>query len=242
MNLDGFRRASQVVSHTYRHLSASESSLLSLTEQKRLWALDVLSLVKVRRKIIGEPLQDGPALIVGNHISYSDIPLLLSAAPHVSFVAKQELGKWPIFGWGARRLDTIFVERGNSAARRAVKDTLKEALLVHGKSIAVFPAGTTSIDERYPWKFGSFHLAQETKVPLQVFRISYTPLREIAYIDNDFFPAHLARACSRSDGYLATLEFAKPVLITDVEADSRRWQEWSRGSDANSGNIFHGHN
>lgn len=120
------------------------------------------------------------------------------------------------------------MERNNPEARKQVKNTLLNALQQGKKSIAVFPAGTTTLDESHPWKYGVFHLAQATKVPLQVFRIRYTPLRSIAYIDNDFFPTHLARACSRSEGFRATIEFAPPTEITHVENDSRYWHEWAR--------------
>jgi 1-acyl-sn-glycerol-3-phosphate acyltransferase len=49
--------------------------------------------------------------LVGNHLSYLDIPLLMQSSPNISFVAKEEVGRWPVIGAGAHALNTIFVKR-----------------------------------------------------------------------------------------------------------------------------------
>ncbi|HEX3943005.1 MAG TPA: 1-acyl-sn-glycerol-3-phosphate acyltransferase, partial [Rhizomicrobium sp.] len=51
----------------------------------------------IRLTMIGKPVQDRGVLMVANHTSYFDI-IVLSGAARVSFVAKKEVGSWPLFG------------------------------------------------------------------------------------------------------------------------------------------------
>src|SRR5215467_6887264 len=48
-------------------------------------------------------------LLVSNHLSYLDIVVLSSIRPFV-FVAKCDVGSWPLFGWLAHAAGTIFVD------------------------------------------------------------------------------------------------------------------------------------
>lgn len=81
-------------------------------------------------------------LLVANHLSYLDILLLGSLAPCV-FVAKAEVGGWPIFGWFARMSGTIFVNRKSRRdtvhANSAIRCALRQGALV-----VLFPEGTSS--------------------------------------------------------------------------------------------------
>ena len=226
MKLDGMRRASRILKGTYRHVLAAEASPLTRSSQKGLWAAEMLDHLGIDAKILGEPSRERPGVFVGNHISYIDLPLLLAAAPDLSFVAKQEIAAWPIFGRGARVLETVFVQRNSAESRGLAMASLRAGIAAR-KGIVVFPSGTTSLDESSPWKFGAFRLAFETQAPLQVFRITYAPLRAVAYIDKDFFPVHLARACS-SGRIAATLEFAEPFYVKDPEIECAKWREWTR--------------
>ena len=123
-----FARSCQVLAQTYRRLRNAESSPLTLEEQKRAWALEMLRLLNVTLEVRGTPLRGRPTIFVGNHISYLDIPLLLACAPELSFVAKQELSRWPIFGRGMRLAGTIFVQRNSPASRGAARESLRRAL------------------------------------------------------------------------------------------------------------------
>jgi 1-acyl-sn-glycerol-3-phosphate acyltransferase len=51
-----------------------------------------------------------PYLLVANHISWLDIHIINSIRP-VIFVAKADVSKWPIFGYLASMLGTIFLKR-----------------------------------------------------------------------------------------------------------------------------------
>lgn len=216
-----------IVSETYRHLLLSRHPKASHHELKKSWADTVLSSLRLEIAVIGKLSDEKPLLLLGNHISYVDIPLLMKVAPDVAFVAKQEIGKWPVFGQGARAAGTIFVKRESGESRASTRETIK-ASLREGRRIALFPSGTTCVDEAKPWRRGAFEIAQEEGVLIQPFRLTYTPLREVAYIDRDFFPLHLFQLGKRKK-ISARIEFHEPVRVVDAAADATRWQRWTRG-------------
>jgi 1-acyl-sn-glycerol-3-phosphate acyltransferase len=220
-----YSRALRVITEAHRYIKAGQPDS-SDTAEKQEWAKSMLKLLNVKLTVLGEPTAERPAIFVGNHISYLDIVLLLACIPDVSFVAKQELANWPIFGKGAKKFQTIFVKRANAYARSSALATIRTALEEERKGVALFPSGTTCLDESKPWKFGAFRLAQSVGAPLQVFRLRYEPLRTVAYIDNDFFLTHLLRLCAL-DSISATLEFAPAGKIENPQKDCAHWQAWA---------------
>jgi len=88
----------------------------------------------------------GPALIVSNHQSILDPPLIGGAARRqIYFLAKAELFRIPVFGRLIRALHARPVRREGSdpAALRTAAQLLDE-----GKALLVFPEGTRSLDGR----------------------------------------------------------------------------------------------
>src|SRR5215831_16115997 len=55
----------------------------------------VCALLGVRVREIGASIRERPLLIVANHCSWLDIPVIASIAP-VVFVAKSEVAGWPV--------------------------------------------------------------------------------------------------------------------------------------------------
>ena len=211
---------------TYDYLKRSYRDGADTPTLKRDWAADILTKVGVSVEVIGEPSQQSGVLFLGNHISYLDIPLLMNATHNISFVAKEEVRRWPVIGSGARAINTIFVKRSCGKQRAATKVVIAEELL-NGARIALFPAGTTCMDESKAWRRGAFEIAKDYSIAVQPFRIRYTPLRTAAYIGRDFFPLHLYQLAKRG-GVVATLEFHPLIQVADVEASCQQWQAWSR--------------
>ncbi len=81
------------------------------------------------------------SLLVANHVSWLDVTALLSVAP-VKLVAKGEVRSWPGIGRLATVLGAIFLDRSRP---RTLPATVAEvtAELRNGRSVAVFPEGTT---------------------------------------------------------------------------------------------------
>lgn len=87
---------------------------------------------------------EGPALIVSNHQSILDPPVIGGAAPRqIYFMAKAELFRIPLFGRLIKALNARPVRREGADAR-ALKDAAR--LLEEGKALLVFPEGTRSLD------------------------------------------------------------------------------------------------
>lgn len=101
-------------------------------------------------------------IFVANHASYMDIPILGSVLDG-QFVAKSEVGKWPIIGHLARLQNTIYIERRPSQAKKQVAQ-LGQAI-EHGGNLIIFPEGTNTLgDEVKRFKaslFGNELMAQE---------------------------------------------------------------------------------
>lgn len=91
-----------------------------------------------------ERLPPGPCVVVANHASYLDGPLLYAALPpRFGFVIKKEASRIPLAGSLLRHLGHLFVERfnrheGASDARRILR------AVAQGQSVAFFPEGTFS--------------------------------------------------------------------------------------------------
>jgi len=89
-----------------------------------------------------ERLPERSSVVVANHASYIDGPLLYAALPpRFGFVIKKEISKVPLAGWLLHRLGHEFVDRHDKS--ESAKDTrriLKAAF--GGGSVAFFPEGT----------------------------------------------------------------------------------------------------
>ena len=107
----------------------------------RNWSRLFLRCFGVRVERRGEPLHD-PVMFVANHGSWMDISVLHAIRP-ADFVAKAEIGHWPLVGWMARRGGTIFHQRGSTDSLAQVMAVMSDRLRA-GRSIAAFPEGGTA--------------------------------------------------------------------------------------------------
>ena len=113
--------------------------------------------------------RDGAFIVVSNHCSNLDPPILGWATGHqvgrvVHFMAKSEMRTWPLIGWLATQSGVYFVRRGEGD--RAAQRFSLEAL-ADGRPIALFVEGTRSRDGRLkPAKPGAALLAMRSGVPL----------------------------------------------------------------------------
>ncbi|OQW95183.1 MAG: hypothetical protein BWK79_03325 [Beggiatoa sp. IS2] len=82
-----------------------------------------------------------PCLLVANHITWLDVFVLLRLSP-ITFVSKHEISSWPIIGWLARRVGTLFVRRGFDVMSVVTEEMA--TVLTNGAYVALFPEGTTT--------------------------------------------------------------------------------------------------
>jgi lyso-ornithine lipid O-acyltransferase len=112
-------------------------------------------------EITGAVVRDAPVLLVANHVSWLDIPVISAVAP-VSFVAKKEVASWPFVSILANLQRTVFVDRER---RTKIGDTANEitSRLASGDAIVLFAEGTSSDGNRIlPFKTSLFAAAKPT--------------------------------------------------------------------------------
>ena len=136
----------------------------------RIWAKIDLWLIGVEISVKGlENLEDtNPSVILMNHESALDILIVLAGLPiNQRFMAKKELFKIPIFGWGLAFGGHISIDRANT--KKAVESINKNSKRIIKKklNIIVSPEGTRSPDgEMGSFKKGGFKLAEKYDLPL----------------------------------------------------------------------------
>jgi 1-acyl-sn-glycerol-3-phosphate acyltransferase len=107
----------------------------------------------------------GPLIVVANHASDFDPPLLSAAVRRpVSYMAKEELFKVPVLSQAIRLYGAYPVKRG-SADRSAIREALKQ--LEQGWAVGIFLQGTRTPDGRVPEpKIGAALIAAKAQAPL----------------------------------------------------------------------------
>jgi 1-acyl-sn-glycerol-3-phosphate acyltransferase len=142
----------------------------------RKWCKQLLGIFQMRLSVIGaEHLEDAHYLMAANHISWIDIHVINAFKPHY-FVAKSEVASWPIFGWMAKQLGTLFIERGKSNSIRNMIQEIAEQL--SQKAICIFPEGTSTDGWQVaPFKPNLFEAAIVASAPVYLLAIQYFDLQ-----------------------------------------------------------------
>lgn len=187
----------------------------------------------VRVTVKGAPL-DGGCLIVANHVSWLDMPVMGSTKP-LSFVAKSEVQGWPGFGLLAELSRTVFVARERRSETADQRDRIRERLEA-GDTLVLFAEGTSGDGNRVlPFKSALMGAAEATAaepgrhIAVQPVTIAYTAIwgipmgREVRpfvawYGDMELVP-HLWQLLSLGPVDV-TVEFHPPLTID--EAGSRK--------------------
>ncbi|MCX5339063.1 lysophospholipid acyltransferase family protein [Streptomyces atratus] len=167
----------------------------------RLWAYGVVRAFGVRVRVVGPPGAGAPGtLVVANHISWLDIPLVAAVFPG-RMLAKSEIRNWPLLGRLAAVGGTLFVERERF---RALPTTVRgiAAALRDGSRVVAFPEGTTWCG-RGGGRFGPavFQAAIDANSTIQPVRITYraapaehtAPAGAAAFVGDDPLIASLWR-------------------------------------------------
>ena len=138
----------------------------------RQWSTRLLVIFGVELQVAGlEWLSQSPRLFVANHISWLDIHVINACEP-MRFVAKSEVADWPVFGWMARQLGTVFVRR--DSARDARKVVHQLAGVLESESICIFPEGTSTLGRSVlPFRSNLLESALQAKVPVSPIAIRY---------------------------------------------------------------------
>jgi 1-acyl-sn-glycerol-3-phosphate acyltransferase len=174
---------------------------------------------------------DRATLFISNHSSYLDIPVLGSLLP-TSFVAKNEVGGWPLFGLLARLQRTVFVDRNARHRADEQRDSIAGRLQA-GDKLVLFPEGTSSDGNRtLPFKTALFAVAatQVDGKPLTLQPVSVTathldglPLGHAwralyAWYGDMELPPHLWQLARLGGRIRVLVEFHPPVSLADFSS------------------------
>ncbi|MFE9109893.1 lysophospholipid acyltransferase family protein [Streptomyces collinus] len=180
----------------------------------RRWCRWIVRAAGVRVRITGAAAPTGGLLLVANHISWLDIPLLAAVRP-ARMLAKTEVRHWPVAGALAARGGTLFIDRDRL---RALPDTVARiaGALREGAAVAAFPEGSTWCGRAQgTFRRAVFQAALDAGVPVQPVRIGYRlsggrATTAPAYVGDDTLLASLWRVAT-ARGLIAEVEVRNPV-------------------------------
>jgi 1-acyl-sn-glycerol-3-phosphate acyltransferase len=213
---------------------------------RKAWAggsLDVFRVVEAAGGIFNvsglRPMaaQQGPLVYVANHMSLIDtmiLPCILLAFNHITFVVKEGLLKYPLFGSIMCAVDPIAVTR--RSPREDLKTVLAQgqACLARGRSVVVFPQATRS---------DTFDAASFNSLGIKLARKAGVPVLPVAlktdFQQNGRFIKDFGQVDSRKP---LNLKFGEPLVVEGngrethqkvIEFIVKNLREW--GADIKSG-------
>ncbi|MGH9483277.1 MAG: lysophospholipid acyltransferase family protein [Terriglobales bacterium] len=135
----------------------------------RAWARRLLRTASVRTTVEGAEnlVQGSPSVMVCNHLSYMDVPVLFAALPlQFRILARQGLFRIPFLGGHLRRSQHLAVDQSNPrASMRSLQQAA--AAVAAGLPLFVFPeAGRSFSGELQEFVPGAFYIAIQAQVPV----------------------------------------------------------------------------
>jgi len=134
----------------------------------RTWTKFVLVLCRITLTVKGMEHVNpyGNYILVSNHASMFDIPVLMNTFPHIRIMFKKELSYVPFWGWALRWGHHIMVDRKKGTEAMKSLDRAAKAI-GEGGQVLLFAEGTRTRDGKLlPFKRGAFSLAAKSGVPI----------------------------------------------------------------------------
>ncbi|MBU0744607.1 MAG: 1-acyl-sn-glycerol-3-phosphate acyltransferase [Gammaproteobacteria bacterium] len=186
------------------------------------WARKILRFLRVKYTVFDpyvlDFFSDRPYIIMSNHASHFDIPLMYTtfSKQSLGMIAKKELFRFPIFGRGMKIAGCISIDRENR--QQAVKDlaAAKKSML-NGVRLWIAPEGTRSLTGKMGvFKKGGFKIALDTQaiiVPVTIVGAGkILPAKTFDFSMDEKVEVHIGRPIDTTDYQLKDL----PQLIADT--------------------------
>ncbi|MGW0993340.1 lysophospholipid acyltransferase family protein [Streptomyces sp. NPDC002523] len=193
-------------------------------EWVRRWCRTIVRTIGVQVRLTGTAAPAGGMLLVANHVSWLDIPLLAAVRP-ARMLAKTEIRQWPVAGALVARGGALFIERDRLRALPGTVARIAEAMR-EGAAVVAFPEGSTWCGRAH----GRFHravfqAALDAGVPVQPVRLRYrqeggaAASTTAAFVGEDTLLASLWRV-ARTRGLVAEVD-VRPVIQPGTHPDRR---------------------
>jgi 1-acyl-sn-glycerol-3-phosphate acyltransferase len=173
-----------------------------------------------------EILPSTPYLLPSNHISWMDIHAINAFKP-IRFVAKSDVEGWPVFGWMAKQLGTVFIKRDSARHGKHVASEVGDVLKT--QSVCIFPEGTSTIGEGVlPFKPNLFESAVIAQVPVYSLAITYQSRESGARSEVTAFVGDMGLLGSmakilRDRSLVVELSFIPPSGASPEASKDRKW-------------------
>lgn len=188
------------------------------------WSRQMLRVMGIEVHIDGEPA-DGPVLMAANHISWLDI-LVMHASRHCRFVAKSEIGAWPILGALTTAGQSLYIERASNRDALRVVHHMHQALL-QGDVLGVFPEAKTGDGVNLlPFHGNLLQAAISANVPIQPVALRFVdaqtghPSWAPCYLQDDTLLGSVWRTLS-APALRACVRYGKPEYA--LQRSRRQW-------------------
>lgn len=158
-----------------------------------------------------------PFFLVSNHLGYTDVWVLYSQL-RCTFVAKNELRRWPIVGFFLKTVGLIFIDRTKRGDVARVNQAISANMNAY-QGVVLFPEGTTSAGaEILPFTSSLFEFPSKEGISVSCAAITYkTPDNEkqayqsVCWWGNDPFLPHLFSLLKMKRFY-ATITFSEKCI------------------------------
>jgi 1-acyl-sn-glycerol-3-phosphate acyltransferase len=128
----------------------------------RAWARMLLRIAGAKVRVEGlDRIAPGASyVIVANHLSFMDIPVILAHIPvEIRFLAKKSLFKVPFIGYHLERAGHLPVEREDIRASLKLMAQAAQIIRSRGISVLVFPEGGRSPAQMRGFREGAAYIA-----------------------------------------------------------------------------------
>ena len=170
----------------------------------------------VQTNVSGTPVE-GAALVVANHVSWLDIPVIHSGCA-MGYVGKTEIDRWPVFRFIARTGGTIFHQRGNHDSAADVSAVMSERLK-QGRKVTIFPEGGIKPGSSVRMFHARlFRSAVDVGCPVQPVMVRYMRNGkrddDISFRENESMLVNFTRLLGRPS-VIADVHFLSPINSVD---------------------------
>ncbi|MGX9887945.1 lysophospholipid acyltransferase family protein [Streptomyces sp. NPDC002276] len=180
----------------------------------RWWCRTIVRAAGIRLRITGSTTPTGGLLLVANHISWLDIPLMAAVRP-ARMLAKAEIRHWPVAGTLTAGSGALFIDRDRLRALPETVAAIAGALRAGG-AVAVFPEGSTWCGlAQGHFRRAVFQAALDAGVPVQPVGLHYvtdggTASTAPAFVGSDSLLTSVWRVVS-TRGLVADVEVGETI-------------------------------